>query len=595
MAYSDLVFLHPPSVYDFRKKTVMFGPIADVIPSSPVFEMYPVGMTSIADYLERHGFTVRIINLAYQMARNESYDVEKAITGLNPVAFGVDLHWLPHVQGSLEVARIIKGKHPETPVIFGGLSSTYFHRELLQYPWIDYVVRGDCTEEPIRQLLTSLKYGRRGLEQIPNLSWKRSDGTIVSNPLTYIPGDLDYVDVPGYRYVMRSVLRYRRLHESMPYLEWLDYPTTMLLTARGCTQGCAICGGSVFGCLKVCRRKKPAYRSPEKLVEDIKFIQSFSRAPIFVVHDIRQAGPEYAARFLQLLRKAGVTNEIVFELFEPAGEEFFRQIEGAVPRYSLEMSIESHLERIRKVSGKFSCSNSEIEATIRAALDCGCRKIDLFFMVGLPGQSHEDATGAVEFTRRLVDRLGGDRRLVPFVAPLAPFLDPGSLAYEEPERFGYIRLCHTLEDHIKAMEQPSWKHMLSYETELMNRDDIVRATYDAAAGFNRLKYEYGIIDERVYREVESRIARSLEVLAEIDRLMLLPPEQMEEGLRELRSVVRELNRHSLCGEEELKWPISKRFANVFSWARVFLSVVAEDVSRRTSRLFSQAGLRLPRW
>jgi hypothetical protein len=47
----DLVLLHPPTVYDFRKEMLFTGPISDVVPSSPVFEMYPIGLTSIGDYL----------------------------------------------------------------------------------------------------------------------------------------------------------------------------------------------------------------------------------------------------------------------------------------------------------------------------------------------------------------------------------------------------------------------------------------------------------------------------------------------------------------------------------------------------------------
>ena len=34
----DLVLLHPPSVYDFRKVRAEYGPISDVIFSSPAFE-----------------------------------------------------------------------------------------------------------------------------------------------------------------------------------------------------------------------------------------------------------------------------------------------------------------------------------------------------------------------------------------------------------------------------------------------------------------------------------------------------------------------------------------------------------------------------
>jgi len=46
----DVVFIHPPSVFDFRDRTIFYGPISDVIPSSPVFEMYPVGFLTMAAY-----------------------------------------------------------------------------------------------------------------------------------------------------------------------------------------------------------------------------------------------------------------------------------------------------------------------------------------------------------------------------------------------------------------------------------------------------------------------------------------------------------------------------------------------------------------
>ena len=133
----DLVLLHPPSVYDFREKVSMYGPISDVVPSTPIFEMYPIGFMTIANYLKKHGYSVRIINVALRMLKSKRFNVEKLTKSLNPLAFGIDLHWLPHAQGSLELAKIIKKYHPRTPVIFGGISASYYHQELIMYPEVD--------------------------------------------------------------------------------------------------------------------------------------------------------------------------------------------------------------------------------------------------------------------------------------------------------------------------------------------------------------------------------------------------------------------------------------------------------------------------
>ena len=124
MSKPDLILLHAPSVYDFRKKPILYGPISDVVPSTQIFEMYPIGFMTILEYLQRHGHTVRIINVALKMLRSRRFDPEKLIKSLKPEAFGIDLHWMVHAQGSLELAKIVKKHHPETPVIFGGLSAS---------------------------------------------------------------------------------------------------------------------------------------------------------------------------------------------------------------------------------------------------------------------------------------------------------------------------------------------------------------------------------------------------------------------------------------------------------------------------------------
>ena len=83
MPRPDLILLHAPSVYDFRERFAMYGPISDVIPSTPVFEMYPLGFVSMVGYLEQRGYHARIINLAVKMLRDSRFDVEKLIASLS--------------------------------------------------------------------------------------------------------------------------------------------------------------------------------------------------------------------------------------------------------------------------------------------------------------------------------------------------------------------------------------------------------------------------------------------------------------------------------------------------------------------------------
>ncbi|MHB8170144.1 MAG: TIGR04190 family B12-binding domain/radical SAM domain protein [Thermincolia bacterium] len=583
----DLIFLHAPSVYDFRKDTIMFGPISDVVPSSSAFEMYPIGITSIAATLERNGFNVQIINLAYQMLRDPDYDVEKVISKLKPMMFALDLHWLPHAHGSAEIAKIVKKYHPNTPILFGGLSASYFHEELTGYPFADFVVRGDSTEEPIRQLVTAVKY-KLPLKDIPNLTWKKPDGTIMVNPLSNVPDNIDYAEIPSYKYVVGSVFKYHNLHNAVPYLEWLNYPTTVLLTARGCAHNCSICGGSKYAYKKICNRDKPAYRSPNVLLEDIRLIQICGNAPIFVLHDLRMAGMEYAQEFFSLVKKEKIKNELVIELFTHADEEYFKMINDSAPKYSLEMTLESHDEAIRKLNGKFPCTNAEIEATIANALNNGCRKIDIFFMTGIPKQTYENALASIDYCRHLLEKFNGDKRLALFIAPLAPFLDPGSLAYENPDTYGYKKFCHTLDDHRRALMQPSWKQMLSFETDAMTRDEIVEATYEAAYRLNELKREYDLINQEVYEKVKYRIEAARQVINDIDDILDIPDEKhRKHALNALKTKVEQLNRHTICGKDELKWPLHQRFSGSFALFKLLAALLLNECNQAWGRLIGR--------
>jgi B12-binding domain/radical SAM domain protein len=548
---TDLVLLHAPSVYDFRRQVVMHGPIADAVPSTNEFEMYPVGLTSIASYLSANHYNVRIVNLAYLMLSDADFDVEARVARLRPRLFGIDLHWLPHAQGALAIAEMVKRCHPDIPVVMGGMSASYYHDELVSYPFVDFVVRGDSTEEPCRQLLAALRHGGQ-LADVENLTWKDADGSIRVNPLTFVPADLDYVDIPAYDYAAKAVFKYASMAQMVPYREWPHYPTTMLLNSRGCPLECAVCGGSASAYARVMGRSAPAFRSPARLVADVRSIRDFSSAPIFMVHDPRVGGDGRARQFLELLAREKTRNEFVFELFYPAGDDFFAMVSAATAAFSLEITIESHDEALRARNGKFAYPNAALEATIASALRHECRKLDLFFMVGIPGQRPEDAMAAVDYCDQLAARFSNDRRLQFYVAPLAPFLDPGSRAFEDPA-FGYRKRFTTLEAHRQALLQPSWKDLLSYATDAMTAEQIVATTYRVAHAFNELKRARNLVDAETYRVVGNHLRHAQQTVALLDRAAGLTPEQRRAVLAAARRRIDEVNEASLCDTDELKW------------------------------------------
>lgn len=546
MREPDLILLHAPSYYDFRKNVTLYGPISDVIPSTPIFDMYPLGFVSIIGYLRKHGYETRIINLAARMLRDRHFDVDKTIEKLRAKAFGIDLHWLVHAHGSMEIARIAKKHHPDTPVIVGGTSASYYHMEIMaDWPQVDYVLRGDSTEKPLLELMQRIETGKSA-KDVPNLTSRDESGKTQVSPISHVPGNLDDF-VLDYSNMVDLVISHRDLAGSLPYESWLDYPFTALIVCKGCTYNCITCGGSKSAYQRVCCRDKVSIKTPGRIAEEMAVIEGYVRGPIFLIGDLRVGGLRYAENVLHEIKRQRIDNPVVFELFTPS-KEFVRAIAENSSRFGLEISPESHDERVRQLQGR-PYLNHELEATIDTALKEGCIKLDVFFMIGLPGQTASSTLDTVEYARHLLTKDRGGR-LHPFIAPLAPFLDPGSLAFESPEGYGYKLFYKTLKEHRDALAMPTWKHYLNYETTWMSRDQIVAVTYEAIYRMTQLKLEFGLLDHLKSQQITQSIRQASAI---IERVSYVSPTQTASNyLEPFREMLDSTTRAMASSKEELR-------------------------------------------
>jgi len=565
---TDLILLHAPSVYDFREKSILYGPMSDLVPSSPIFEMYPIGFLTMANYLEKRGISVRIINIAYLMMRDKKFDVPEYIKRLKPAAFGIDFHWMPHCQGATKLAEIVKKYHPEIPVIFGGFSASFFYNELIEFEQADFIIRGDSAEEPLYQLIKTIKEKKNNFKTIPNLVWKEN-GRPVINPIDCISNDLQEVDF-DYRIMFKHVVRYRDLNGVIPFDGWMKYPVTTIPIIRGCNKNCSGCGGSRSAFKYFGRRIKPAFRDPVKLVDEILVMQEYINAPVFILGDITQGGKDYLRSFFASAKRLKKDIQIFFEFFEPPDKWFYDEIHKIFDNVCYEISPDSHDESIREKMGK-SFSNSELLESIKYALEKGAKRYDLYFMTGLPGQTKKSILDTVRFCEEFYKEINWDKRFMPFISPMAPFMDPSSRAFIEPEKFGYVLLRKTLKEHIDAITMPSWQYILNYESRYISTDDLVSSTYEAASGLNRLKGKAGAISLKVMSENEERIKTALKIMAEIDDIIKNSgPKELDLRLAGLKDKMFEYSLSTVCEKSELEFPLTNKS---FKWLSIIKAVL----------------------
>jgi len=462
----DVIFFHPPSVYDFRKKPWFPGPIARTVHFTPAFYGLPIGYISMAEYLERHGYKVRIFNLAEYMLENKKFDPEEFIKKIKSKFYCIGLHFCVHSQGALEIARISKIHHEDSIIIMGGLTATSFSNELItNHSYVDYVIKGEG-EVPLLNILEGKKN-----REIPNLLYKDKNGRIKENKKRWITNSLD-----EFNFTRLDLVTPKNLLTSI-HTELGIKKHWMIPVCRGCFFNCVTCGGSKYSYSNMLNRDNPIFRSEEKIVDDFQKLSKQGINSVFLFMDMRMGGKKYWKSLVKTLYSSDLGIEfLTLELFTPGNNEFLSEIAHLNKKIKVSFSIspESGNYKVRSLHGRLYKTEELIE-TVRF-----CRRnglgIGVFFMFGMANQTMD----SLEDTYNLFVKLN-DINSEPGSGPGVRIqfgemllLDPGSSAFDNPKKYGYKLIFNTLQDYVNGMSSPAWTDWLSYETKELNKEEILR-------------------------------------------------------------------------------------------------------------------------
>lgn len=515
----DLVLIHPPAVYDFRKKPLFpgaFGPSVEAVQ----FTKIPIGLLSLAEYLDRHGYHVIVDNVGDRMVNIPGFDVQRHLDDYAAPVFAIGLHFQQHAQGAMAIARLCKAGHPESTVIMGGLTATCFHEEIIQkYDFVDGVIRAEA-EKPMLELVRTLETQGR-LSDTPNLTYRTEDGGVRVLPLMEASRDLDEFEFTRFDLLEPQTSIYPTDASKRYSLE----------VCRGCIYNCAICGGSAYAYRKYLGMQKPAFRSPARIVADMKRLNDHRIYFIGLFQDPRMGGKAYWRELMAALaREKPVFERLSLDLLVPADEDFIREVSRLGRRVIFHLCPDTGSEKVRKLLGR-NYSNENLLNTIKL-----CHKYRIpvthFFSVGLAGETESDMKETWRMWEHLndLDRkataqgvFDDIRDTVPIGGPiLGPIiLDPGSMAFDAPEKHGYKLLYQNLEDYIQGLSRPSWHQWLNYETPLHDKHDIVRMIQQSMDFTidQKEKYGYYSASEAGYHRVLLEMDRA--IVQEMDRIMTI--------------------------------------------------------------------------
>ena len=506
---ADLLLIHPPAVFEFRNRRDICFPYWSTtgdVSITPLYEHFPLGFKTIQSYLRQQGFDVKIVNLSSVLLMFPKLNAEKLLGRFRALVFGIDLHWMVHVQGALEIARLVKSIHPEVPILFGGFSATYFAEELILYSQVDMVLKGYDTHEPMRILLDTVK-GDRRLEDVPNLVWKDKDKLVHSNETVHRPRTfLSHIDW--------SELRFPSGSSSFPV------PEIISSQCVGCAFNCNWCGSSREAFHRMMKVEDPVVlkdpRETELEMDTLRQVSNIERFHFYSVGNYNE-GRERLLKFFDMLGSVRFRS-VSFEFFHLPDDSLVEAMVSANAKTSISLSPQSHDFRIASLAGRYAFTMDQMEAWIERALDRGIMEITIWFCIGMQGQTVESVWQTLRYCEKLLEKFRG-KRVVPVICPMLPFLDPGSTFFEKPEAYGYRLFFRGVEDHKMGMQRASLINRMNYETRWMSRKTIVETGYEAIGLLFEMKGASGLLPSKAARDVASKLddaLRFLRVVHEID-------------------------------------------------------------------------------
>ncbi|OGP84281.1 MAG: hypothetical protein A2Z08_02095 [Deltaproteobacteria bacterium RBG_16_54_11] len=445
----DCLFVHSPKFNNYYRPLGAYTFI----------NYMPMGVLALADLLTREGYETEVVHLGVEWIEDRGFSLLDYIGRTHPRIVAFPLHWHPQAYDVMEQARQVKEAFPEVFVLLGGLTASYYHREIVeQFSCVDAVIRGEG-EIPLLRLVEAVR-NSGALEQVPNLTWRRGE-VVCENPLAYCASQ-EIVD--GLCFTNFTLLKNHRT-----YIDWVLMPffvkgfskernrlffslkTRMfdLMIGRGCPVNCTWCGGGRDAQRLIAGRRQVIFRDAERVLDSIREALRWGYETMHVCFDPYPQQPDYYLKLFARIREEALPVEFFFESYGLPTREFvdaFARTFG--PRSLLALSPESGVEEVRRRNKGYAYTNQELWDCLAYIRDKGV-KVDLFFGLGLPFERAED----LQETARLITRI---RRHFPNVQGIRTFtieMEPGAPWQRHPERFGIETNQLTFSDFSRIIKR----------------------------------------------------------------------------------------------------------------------------------------------
>jgi radical SAM superfamily enzyme YgiQ (UPF0313 family) len=340
--------------------------------------MPPLGLASIAAYLERLGVVVHIVD-CYAHPQSDRIILD-LLRSERPAMIGFSCTTSSFLDG-VRLATMARQELPRIRTVFGGPHVSALKEKILRdFPVVDFIVAGEG-EETFHELIMA---EGEGSVSIPGLVYREPDDEIVFSGYREKGIVLDTLPFPAYEKLAGYPDVYR-----LPIFNYPRVPNTSCISSRGCPYSCSYCDRSVF-------RSSFRYNSAEYLYAHLSYLKErFGIRHVNFYDDQFTFNRDRVESFCRLMsdKPLGMTFNCAVRA-EHIDPDLLQQMKGAgcwMASLGIETGDPELLAQHRQ--------NADLEmlaAKLRMIKGAGIRTKGLL-MMGLPGESEASIRRSMEY------------------------------------------------------------------------------------------------------------------------------------------------------------------------------------------------------
>ena len=359
----------------------------------------PMGLASIAAFLEKEGYEVKIIDVAIEGYHNlkehgefvtyglSDEEIKKNIKEFNPDVVGVSCIFSTQYENAKAILKLTKELNKNIITLIGGSHPTYDIENVIQLDYVDYIILGEG-EIPTLKLLNALNVDE-DISKIGGLAYRINSQNFINDALEYV-GDVNTLPVPA-RHLLNMEKYFEINIPQNPYPE--GKRVIQIITSRGCPARCVFCTTTNFW------GNRYRGRTSENVLREIKELkEKYNIDEIQFTDDNLTLNKERAIKIVKGLQEMNIKwcvpqGIAVWALDEELLEEMKKS--GC---YQLTFAIESGNQYVLSNLIKKPLDLNRVKPLVLKAKQLGI-KVHAFNICGIPGETIEQMYETYNFVK----------------------------------------------------------------------------------------------------------------------------------------------------------------------------------------------------